>query len=58
MPDEASVVTYPEKRVVVRTFDFSDADATVSLSAVPMDDIQSASTLSAAGTINLDVDSR
>ncbi|WP_182870105.1 caspase family protein [Rhodopirellula sp. JC639] len=56
--DEASTVVYRDKRVVTRTFDFADADTSVSLSVVAAGEIQKQSTLAATGSVPIDFDSR
>lgn len=58
LPNSASTVVYADKRVITRTFDFDNADAAISLSAIAHSEIQQKSTLSAEGTVELDFDSR
>ncbi|MDV6034574.1 MAG: hypothetical protein F9B45_31675 [Phycisphaera sp. RhM] len=58
LPDEASTVVYQDKRVVTRTFDFGNAEVSVSLSAIAAGEIQKQSTLAAKGAVPIDFDSR
>ncbi|QEF98655.1 hypothetical protein Mal15_27100 [Stieleria maiorica] len=56
--NEASTVVYHDKRVVTRTFDFADADTSVSLSVIAAGELQKQSTLAATGSVPIDFDSR
>lgn len=56
LPNLASVVVYEDKQVIVRTFDFNDADSSFSLSACDRESIKSNASLSAAGVVSLDFD--
>ncbi|MEO1618127.1 MAG: vWA domain-containing protein [Planctomycetota bacterium] len=53
LPDRASTVVYEDKGVVVRTFDFDDAEASFSLSACDHELIKENSSLFAQGVVDL-----
>ncbi|MEM0926629.1 MAG: hypothetical protein AAGJ83_11370, partial [Planctomycetota bacterium] len=56
LPNLASVAVYEDKQVIVRTFDFNDADASFSLSACDRETIKNSASLSAEGVVSLDFD--
>lgn len=56
LPNRAAISLYEKERVVTRTFDFDDAEAAISLSAIDSVEIKQQSSLSAAGTVLIDYD--